>query len=294
MSRLSFRPVALALALVAFSTDARATGTFDATNEGWVIVSYPFRSHVPTPATVSLPFDVSFGNPAGSVRVGDVYAETGIAAPATYLGDRSAAYGGSLTYDIFLRFTDGVTYPAAVLNGGTMSVYYDAPSPTLNTWEHRAIPLTESGWRVSNTQVAATQTQFQSVLQNLVGLYIYTEWHTGEDDTNVDNVTFPSGITSVTPGPLVPSATVTAFPNPFTRSTRIAFTAAHTGRVDVQIFDVHGHVVRGFVVSVSDAREQTVAWDGRDRTGAPAAPGIYYCRVSGASGDAVARLALLR
>jgi hypothetical protein len=29
---------------------------------------------------------------------------------------------------------------------------------------------------------------FKEVLSNLVGLYIYTEWHTGADDTNVDNV----------------------------------------------------------------------------------------------------------
>ena len=137
----------------------------------------------------SLPFDGTFGNPEGSVRVGDVYGETGIAAPAQYVGDRLAFYGGSLAYDIYLRYTDGVVYPAVVLNGGTRSLYYDAASPPLNAWQHRMVPLSEGGWKVSGSGVAATEADFKTVLTNLVGLYIYTEWHSGADDTSVDNIT---------------------------------------------------------------------------------------------------------
>ena len=118
--------------LVAVVTNVPPTGltnTFDLTSENWLMVDYPFRSHAPNPATSSLPFDSTFGNPPGSVRVGDVYGETGIAATAQYLGNRHSFYGGSLVYDIYVRYTDGVTYPAVVLNGGSMSLYYDTPSP---------------------------------------------------------------------------------------------------------------------------------------------------------------------
>lgn len=163
--------------------------TFDLDSEAWRIVSYPFRSHSPSPATQTLPHDSSFGNPAGSVRVGDVYAETGIAAPAAYLGSKAGFYGGELVYDIYLRYTDAVTYPAVVLNGGSMSLYYDAPSPPVNAWQRRVVPLTEAGWKVSGTGANATESEFKNVLGSLVGLYIYTEWHTGADDTNVDNIT---------------------------------------------------------------------------------------------------------
>jgi len=69
-----------------------------------------------------------------------------------------------------------------------MSLYYDAPSPTVSVWEHRTIPLTEAGWKVGGTSAVATQADFKTVLSNLAGLYIYTEWHTGLDDTSVDNI----------------------------------------------------------------------------------------------------------
>lgn len=166
------------------------TNQFDLTSEGWRVVHFPFLSHDATPDTSFLLFDGGFGNPAGSVRVGDEYPETGIAAPAPYLGDRLAFYGGWLAYDIYLRYTDDVVYPAVVLNGGSRSLYYCAASPPVHAWQHRTVPLWEDGWRVSGTDTVATQADFKSVLANLVGLYIYTEWSSGpDDDTNVDNIT---------------------------------------------------------------------------------------------------------
>lgn len=162
--------------------------TFDEDNAGWRVVSFPFRSHVQEPDTSPLNYD-GLGNPPGSIRVGDVYGETGISAPAAYLGDKLPFYGGILSYDILIRYTDDVTYPAVILNGGSLSLYYDMPSPLLNAWQPITIPLTEAGWRVSGTLEHATEVEFMTVLSNLTGLYINTEWHSGADDTNVDNVT---------------------------------------------------------------------------------------------------------
>ena len=70
-----------------------------------------------------------------------------------------------------------------------MSLYYDAPSPPVNAWQHRTVPLGEAGWKVSGIGATATEAFLQTVLSNLVGVYIYTEWNTGTDDTNVDNIT---------------------------------------------------------------------------------------------------------
>ena len=44
--------------------------TFASDSENWLVVNYPFRSHVQMPQTTSLPYDGGFGNPPGSVRVG--------------------------------------------------------------------------------------------------------------------------------------------------------------------------------------------------------------------------------
>lgn len=177
--------------LVALTTNAPIpviASTFSSSNDNWLIVSYPFHSHVSAPATMPTPYDVSFGNPAGSLRIGDVYGETGAAAPAEFLGDKGGYYGGTLSYDIQIRFSDNTTYPAVVLNAGTMSLYFDDPSPPLNSWQHKTIPLTESGWKVSGSAAVASEAIFRSVMTNLVGVYIYTEWHTGDDDTSLDNV----------------------------------------------------------------------------------------------------------
>lgn len=162
--------------------------SFDLDSQDWTIVIYPFRSHAQNPATSALSHDGAFGNPPGSVRVGDIYSETGISAPAQYLGAKLGYYGGSFSYDIYLRYSDNVPYPAVVLNGGSLSLYYDAPSPPLNAWQGRTVPLSEAGWKVAGTGDAVTEAVFKTVLSNLVGLYIYTEWNTGDDDTSVDNV----------------------------------------------------------------------------------------------------------
>ena len=118
-----------------------------------------------------------------------VYADTGIAAPAAFLGNKLSYYGGSFLYDIYTRYTDGVSYPAMVLNDGTTSLYYDAPAQPVNAWQRRAVPLSEAGWKVSGTGANVTEAIFKAVLSNLTGLYIFTEWKTGPDDTSVDNIT---------------------------------------------------------------------------------------------------------
>jgi hypothetical protein len=261
--------------------------SFDSSNDGWQIVSYPFRSHVAAPGTSALPFDGAFGNPAGSVRAGDVQPETGIMAPADHLGNQTSIYGDTLRYDILIRFSDNVTYPAVVLNGGTMSLYYDTPSPVVGVWESRKGPLSEAGWKVSGTFAVATQTDFMNVLSNLTGVYIYTEWHTGADDTNVDNISLPIGGPTGVAGD-TPSARAVlmrpAFPNPSGGATELAFTLDNPGLVTVAVFDVQGRLVRTLATQRFVTDSATVAWDGKSDGGADVPSGTYFARVMTAAG----------
>ena len=75
-----------------------------------------------------------------------------------------------------------------VLHAGSTSLYFDMPSPPLNAWQRNTLPLSEAGWKVSGTGAIATEAVFKAVLSNLAGLYIYTEWHSGPDDTSIDNI----------------------------------------------------------------------------------------------------------
>jgi len=278
----------LLLLFPAAPAGATITSSFDAGTDGWVVVDYPFRaSAVGGRATTSLPFDDLSGNPPGSVRVGDVYAETGIAAPAAYLGDREAAYGGVLSYDIYLRYTDGVAYPAVVLAGAAMSVYYDAPSPALGQWEHRVVPLTEAGWRVGGTGAAVSAQDFRAILTTLAGLYIYTEWHTGADDTNVDNVAMTGASTAVGGTPRMATA-LSCRPNPFNPRTTLRFELPAAGPARLAIHDARGRLVRTLLNADLPAGSHEAVWDGRDETGRAMASGMYVARLrSGAHSGAV-------
>lgn len=263
--------------------------SFASSNEGWQVVDFPFLTHNPTPTTAALPFDGAFGNPAGSVRVGDVFGETGITAPAAHLGNQAAIYGDTLRYDILIRYTDNLAYPAVVLNGGTMSIYYETPSPALDVWESRAIPFSEAGWKVSNTAAVATQTDFMNVLSNLTGIYIATEWRTGPDDTNVDNIFLPGGPTGVGDTPSARGVVMQpAFPNPFGGTAEIAFTLDHPGLVTVAVFDVQGRLVRTLAAERFVTDRATVAWDGKSDGGADVPSGTYFARVVTAAGGVAA------
>jgi hypothetical protein len=226
--------------------------------------------------------------------VGDVQGETGIAAPAAYLGNKASSYGESLVYGIYIRYTDNVVYPAVVLNGGTMSLYYDAPSPPLNAWQTRTVPLTEAGWRVSGVGDPATHEEFVSVLSNLMGLYVYTEWKTGPDDTNVDNVSMTTSPTGVPGTPQAIALRVRAAPNPFNNSTRL-WLAAPPGRpVTVKVFDVRGALVTQLTPVADVGGERHFIWNGTVAGGQFAPSGVYFYDAVVGSDHVSGRLVLIR
>lgn len=289
--------LALGLLFVSVAGLAQAdiVETFDAGANGWSVVAYPFRSHVANPAMTPAPFDAAFGNPAGSLRVGDVYGETAVAAPAPFLGDQSACYGHALTYDIYIRYVDaGAIYPAVVLNGGTRSLYYDTPTPTVGAWESRVVPLTETGWRLSSSGALVDETTFRSVLADLHGLYIYTEWHTGGDDTSFDNVRLAGTIIAVDDDPPAAVTLRPCFPNPFNPATTVRFALAAAGPVRLQVLSADGRVVRTLLDDRRDAGSHAVLWDGRDAAGRQVASGTYLCRLEAGAVARTTRMTLVK
>ncbi|MGD1047960.1 MAG: FlgD immunoglobulin-like domain containing protein, partial [Candidatus Krumholzibacteriaceae bacterium] len=66
------------------------------------------------------------------------------------------------------------------------------------------------------------------------------------------------------------------FPNPFNPSTTIKYDMKERGLVRIKIYDVAGELVRTVVDGVKDAGAYSIAWDGRNNTGAGVASGIYF------------------
>ena len=279
----------------AHSAQADLVSSFDNGTEDWLVVAYPFHSYDANPVMQAAIFDSGFGNPAGSLRIGDVYSETGVAAPPPFLGDKSSSYGQAISYDILIRFVDvGAFYPAVVLKGSTMSVYYDTVTPTLGEWETRSIPLTEAGWRLSGTNAEVDEATFRGILADLTGLYIYTEWHSGADDTSFDNVRL--GGTAVGVDDQLNAALLLhpCYPNPFNPLTTIRFELPASGPVRVAVFDVAGHLVRTLVdTDLPEGKHETI-WDGRDTQGRSVSSGHYIARLEAGGQVQVMGMGLVR
>jgi hypothetical protein len=178
---------------------------FDSDAQGWTTAgaSADFASPIGTGGPIS--WDTR-GNPGGALSVGDYYYDTWISAPASYLGNQGDMFSLKWTYDILIRYTDqtSVPYPSVAMTNGTLKLLYTIHAPPVNAWERRVVIMDPLNWTIDtgngNQGNAPTQAQMYSVLNNLTGLYILTEWRTGPDDTSIDNVGISSQIPMPAPG----------------------------------------------------------------------------------------------
>ena len=88
-----------------------------------------------------------------------------------------------------------------------------------------------------------------------------------------------------------PERVTWAQPNPFgigAAGTEIFFRIDPGTRGDVSVYDIRGRVVREL------RGEGSVVWDGRDRSGRDASPGIYFYRVKSGGDTATGRITLLK
>jgi hypothetical protein len=79
--------------------------------------------------------------------------------------------------------------------------------------------------------------------------------------------------------PLFAGVNLRAIPNPFNPSTKIHFDLPRAGRVDVEIYDVGGRLVRSLEGGRLDAGAHEVAWNGKDQNGAAIGSGVYFIRL---------------
>jgi subtilisin family serine protease len=68
-------------------------------------------------------------------------------------------------------------------------------------------------------------------------------------------------------------------PNPFNPSTRIAFSVADPGHVELGVYDLSGRLVRTLVSGQRGVGDYHVTWDGRNAEGGRAPSGLYFYRL---------------
>jgi hypothetical protein len=72
-------------------------------------------------------------------------------------------------------------------------------------------------------------------------------------------------------------------PNPFANSTEISFYAPRTGDVKIDLFDIHGSLVKTLTNGTVASGNHTIVWDGTDEKGKAVASGTYTYRLSAGS-----------
>lgn len=169
---------------------------FDKNVEGWTVVTYPEKSYSVQSQKFGAPHWVPLGGGfGGCIQIDDVQSgsDTFLSAPPKFRGDVSAFYGGTLTYE--LNDTDGNDYmedDAVVLKGGGLTLVYESktkPTTTKMRFTKLTIPLSEEGWTKDKYRgKPASAAEMRKALSKVTELSIRSEYHTGKDDSHLDNV----------------------------------------------------------------------------------------------------------
>jgi len=69
------------------------------------------------------------------------------------------------------------------------------------------------------------------------------------------------------------------YPNPFNPSTTIQYEIPKAGKVEVQIFDIGGQLIKNIYSETQKAGSQKVVWNGQNNSGARVASGLYIYTV---------------
>jgi hypothetical protein len=95
---------------------------------------------------------------------------------------------------------------------------------------------------------------------------------------------------------VVPTTTTfaPAMPNPFAGTTTLAFALAQAGPVELAVYGVDGRRIVTLVRETRAAGQYRLIWDGRDGTGQPARPGMYYARLVTPQGRFTRTLVLMK
>jgi len=99
----------------------------------------------------------------------------------------------------------------------------------------------------------------------------------------------PTGIDDYTDTGLPSKISITAYPNPFNGSVNI--TAISDCESRLVLYDLLGREIRSYLVN---AGENNIIWEATDENGQAFNSGIYFAKLSGASGSSVEKIVYLK
>ena len=87
---------------------------------------------------------------------------------------------------------------------------------------------------------------------------------------------------------------LTVYPNPFTEAAKISYDLPKAEQASLCIYDVKGRLVKRLHDAYAQKESHALEWDGTDKTGKPAANGVYFCRLETGSGSQTKKLVLIK
>lgn len=113
------------------------------------------------------------------------------------------------------------------------------------------------------------------------------------DSVQIGNT--PVGVEEIpSPDEMVPFTLSPMRPNPIRATGTVRFSLTTEGEVSLVVYNALGQSVRALVNGKASAGYHVVAWDGRDDSGRPVAPGAYFLRYKANGQEALGRLVVIR
>jgi hypothetical protein len=165
---------------------------------------------------------------------------------------------------------------------------------------YRSLSLIDPMDRINQDPVADTSYLDTGLVNGTRYYYAVTALAAGDTcyETRQSNRVsrIPTGVAGG-PGSAMPATAVAlanSRPNPFMRTTVIAFQLPVTGTVSLKVYNVAGQLVRTLVDAGLPAGRHSAAWDGQDDRHRPVAPGVYLYRLEAGDKTLTRSLRLVR
>jgi len=132
------------------AAEATIASTFDTDAEGRLVVDLLFGDYLATGTTFA-PSYADGGNPGRHIAASDPSDQSFFfQAPARFLGNLGAYYGGTLAFDQRVSPTspEWREDPDVILGGGGLQLLYRGSANPGGDWTSFSVSLSESGWHV--------------------------------------------------------------------------------------------------------------------------------------------------
>jgi hypothetical protein len=187
--------------------------------------------------------------------------------------DDLTAFTGNKPGEMILCWTvpAGIGHYGIIYSGGTINkanrgnadLWPDPPAP-LPAGERQTFTLTglNPGCRYWAAIIVYDDAGNTSELSNIASGVTGSDWETGAD-----------GVVN----PPVKFKLFQNYPNPFNPGTIIEYHLPESKHVSVSIYNILGQHINVLVDETKSAGVYSIAWNGRDSAGRPAAAGVYIC-----------------